>query len=191
MAADQGMLEYDVFFPRGFDFHKGGKLPGLFGGNFMCSGSKVTPNGRNCFSARLMWRPNGIGETYFYVPINKQQGQFCSRCAYWPPRPTCRELRGQDFCSWNRGSFTFAQGKWTKVQQYIKLNTPGRSNGVYQLYINRQLVMSSSGVYYRATSGLKLRGMLFSTFMGGDDSSWAPRKNQWAYFRNIRLYGPQ
>lgn len=40
--AGGGMLEYDVYFPSGFTFNKGGKLPGLFGGNYMCSGSKVS-----------------------------------------------------------------------------------------------------------------------------------------------------
>ena len=37
-----GMLEYDLYFPKNFLFTKGGKLPGFFGGNFECSGSKVS-----------------------------------------------------------------------------------------------------------------------------------------------------
>lgn len=40
-AAGSGMLEYQVFFPNNFNFNKGGKLPGMYGGNYMCSGSKV------------------------------------------------------------------------------------------------------------------------------------------------------
>lgn len=35
------MLEYQVFFPTNFNYNKGGKLPGMYGGNYMCSGSKV------------------------------------------------------------------------------------------------------------------------------------------------------
>jgi hypothetical protein len=76
---------------------------------------QVTPDGRNCFSARIMWRPNGMGETYFYLPITRQQPHVCARCAFWPPRPSCRMLRSRDFCSWNRGAFTFPRGQWTKA----------------------------------------------------------------------------
>lgn len=53
------MVEYEVYFPSDFDFVKGGKLPGFHGGNLDCSGYSVVPNGKNCFSTRLMWRENG------------------------------------------------------------------------------------------------------------------------------------
>lgn len=44
-------LEYSVFFPDGFNFVKGGKLPGLFGGHKGCSGGQQS---EDCFSTRLM-----------------------------------------------------------------------------------------------------------------------------------------
>lgn len=55
------MLNYQVGFPKEFNFNKGGKLPGLFGGNTTgeCSGGR---NSDNCFSARLMFRTGGAGE---------------------------------------------------------------------------------------------------------------------------------
>lgn len=54
-------LEYSVFFPADFNWVKGGKLPGLFGGHMGCSGGA---SARDCFSTRLMWRPQGVGELY-------------------------------------------------------------------------------------------------------------------------------
>lgn len=54
-------LAYSVFFPADFDWVKGGKLPGLFGGHTGCSGGA---SARDCFSTRLMWRPQGVGELY-------------------------------------------------------------------------------------------------------------------------------
>ena len=54
-------LEYSVFFPVHFDWVKGGKLPGLFGGHTGCSGGA---SASDCFSTRLMWRPQGVGELY-------------------------------------------------------------------------------------------------------------------------------
>jgi hypothetical protein len=57
------MISYEVAFDKGFDWVKGGKLPGLRGGPDpdTCSGG-VQANGTNCFSSRLMWRKDGAGE---------------------------------------------------------------------------------------------------------------------------------
>jgi hypothetical protein len=57
------MVSYDVAFDQGFNWVKGGKLPGLRGGpdNDGCSGGNE-PNGSDCFSTRFMWRENGVGE---------------------------------------------------------------------------------------------------------------------------------
>jgi hypothetical protein len=57
------LLTYDLAFDSDFDFVRGGKLPGLRGGNGTtgCSGGEAS-DGANCFTARLMWRENGAGE---------------------------------------------------------------------------------------------------------------------------------
>ena len=62
-----------------------------------------------------MWRQNGAGETYFYVPITRQTENFCNQCAFFPPKPSCNAIHTMDFCSWNRGSYSFPRGKWVKV----------------------------------------------------------------------------
>ena len=57
------IVSYELAFDSGFDWVKGGKLPGLRGGlnSTGCSGgNKAT--GLDCFSSRLMWRKNGDGE---------------------------------------------------------------------------------------------------------------------------------
>ena len=58
------LLSYEMAFEEGFDWVKGGKLPGLRGGlnSTGCSGGKLA-SGMDCFSARLMWRRNGNGES--------------------------------------------------------------------------------------------------------------------------------
>lgn len=57
------MVSYEVAFDAGFDWVKGGKLPGLRGGlnSTGCSGGNEA-TGLDCFSTRLMWRKNGAGE---------------------------------------------------------------------------------------------------------------------------------
>jgi hypothetical protein len=54
-------LEYSVFFPQGFSWVLGGKLPGLYGGHMSCSGGN---DAKTCFSTRMMWRSDGAGEVY-------------------------------------------------------------------------------------------------------------------------------
>lgn len=184
--SESGVLEYEVYFPSGFSWTKGGKLPGLYGGDKMCSGSKLRPNGENCFSTRLMWRENGIGEAYMYLPFAENEDNFCRQCAY-PTGSTCKALAGAEFCAWDRGSFRFKAGSWNKVRQVVKLNTPGKPNGKFELYVNGRKVAASTNVVYRTTGSLKISGMLFSTFFGGDSSSYAPRSDQEIYFRGIRI----
>lgn len=58
------MVSYEVAFDAGFDWVKGGKLPGLRGGlnSTGCSGGNKA-DGLDCFSSRLMWRKAGAGES--------------------------------------------------------------------------------------------------------------------------------
>lgn len=69
-------LTYDLFFEPGFDFAKGGKLPGLAAAEFDsgCSeeGSAKRQNGN--WSERLMWRANGRLQLYSYDQSRKSGG---------------------------------------------------------------------------------------------------------------------
>lgn len=79
-AFKKGLVRYDVAFAENFDWVKGGKLPGIFGGKLVgkrqqsykwlihwigshgtrgCTGGDMA-DGDNCFSVRLMWRENGM-----------------------------------------------------------------------------------------------------------------------------------
>jgi len=57
------LLTYDVAFDTNFNWMKGGKLPGIRGGKHAngCFGGNL-PNGTDCFSVRLDWRPDGKGQ---------------------------------------------------------------------------------------------------------------------------------
>ncbi|KAF9273948.1 hypothetical protein BGZ88_003379 [Linnemannia elongata] len=62
-------LEYQMMFEPGFKWVKGGKLPGILMGselgcNAGCSGGGTA---ENCFSTRMMWRADGMGELYLYA----------------------------------------------------------------------------------------------------------------------------
>ncbi|RNA06771.1 polysaccharide lyase family 14 [Brachionus plicatilis] len=60
-------LEYEVLFPTDFDWVKGGKLPGFFGGKTNCNGGDMA---LDCFSLRFMFGSNGNGYATTNVPIS-------------------------------------------------------------------------------------------------------------------------
>ncbi|KNC78156.1 hypothetical protein SARC_09400 [Sphaeroforma arctica JP610] len=181
--SEAAVLEYQVYFPRGFDFVLGGKLPGLYGGGKTCSGLRPA-DGENCFSSRLMWRENGMGESYMYIPTLEQTDDFCSRCHNMKDK--CESEH--PVCSLERGKFTFQTGRWTTVRQHVQLNDADEQNGLYQLYINDILISEEKSIRYRTTNELTIGGMFFSTFFGGGSEKYAPQDDQKAFFRGFRLY---
>ncbi|GAA5877982.1 hypothetical protein JCM1840_000131 [Sporobolomyces johnsonii] len=132
-------LEYSVFFPEDFDFVKGGKLPGLYGGHTGCSGGAES---EDCFSTRLMFRAGGKGEIYLYIPRDVQPPALCNT----PPVSYCDTQYG---LSIGRGAWTFKTGAWTTLRQEIKLNTPGLADGAFKVFANDELVISSDAVIFR------------------------------------------
>jgi hypothetical protein len=159
---DEAYLRYFVRFPAGFDFVKGGKLPGLYGDR-VTSGRRI-PDGTDGFSTRYMWRTAGAGEVYAYLPTSVAHGT-----------------------SLGRGSWDWPTGAWTEVQQHVRLNTPGQSDGLVQVWLNGTRVLDQTGLLFRTTSTLRIDGLFFSTFFGGGDASWATPTDQYADFAGFTL----
>jgi hypothetical protein len=160
--SDALVLGYFVRFPSGFDFVKGGKLPGLFGGT-VNNGRKI-PNGSNGLSTRYMWRSGGRGEMYAYLPTSATQGT-----------------------SLGRGNWTFTPGPWHEIEQAVDLNVPGHADGRIRVWFDRKMVLDETGLVFRTTDSLKIEGLFFSTFFGGSDSSWATPVSTYVDFADFRL----
>ncbi len=168
--ANKVFLEYKVLFPKGFDWVRGGKLPGLYGGKKGCSGGD---DANDCFSTRMMWRVEGRGEMYMYVDKTSQVEDFCSEGCI------PNETYGYSF---GRGNFVFKPGKWTTVTQVLVLNSEG-SNGSVQVYIDGILSISVSSVNFKS----KALGIAFETFFGGHGEKFATPIEQVSYFKGFRL----
>ena len=158
-------LRYYVRFEPQFDFVKGGKLPGFYGGT-QVSGGRI-PDGTDGFSTRFMWRTAGQGEVYAYLPSSDTFGT-----------------------SLGRGDFSFTPGKWQCLEQEVELNTPGVSNGVVRAWLDGKLVYQNEHLVYRTVPTLRIEGVFFSTFFGGGDSSWAPSRDLHADFAHFAT-GPK
>lgn len=146
--ADAALLSYWVRFPVGFDFVRGGKLPGLYGGRGNSGG--VIPDGRDGFSMRLMWREGGAGEVYAYLPTSVRHGT-----------------------SLLRGRFAFVPGRWHHLIQEVVLNRPGNEDGIVRIWLDGEPAGEAVGLRMRDVSSLRLEGIFFDVFFGGSDETWA------------------
>lgn len=152
---------YWVKFESGFDFVKGGKLPGLLGGAGNTGGAK--PTGLDGWSARMMWRSLGAAVQY----------------VYHPDQPT---IYGEDLPYSVGGKRSFVPGSWHRVEHRIVMNTPKQKDGVVQAWWDGTLALDRKDLRFRDVTSFAIDGFYFSTFFGGDDPTWAPSKDSYVYF---------
>lgn len=172
--SDQMTLEYNLRFPEGFDFVKGGKLPGLYGGNAPTGGA--IPNGVDGFTTRLMWRKDGVGEVYAYIPHEENED--------WPGNKWGMSI--------GRGIWQFfPDGRWHKVKQEIKLNTPREKDGIIRVWYDDNLTLERNGVLFRKVADLKAEGLCFSVFFGGNDLTWASPQDTNIDFAKFTIETPR
>ncbi len=158
---DELYLSYKVRFGPNFDFVKGGKLPGLFGGEGNTGGDK--PNGKDGWSARMMWRSGGQAVQYLYHP----------------DQPT---TYGEDL-DWTAASAKeFPTEKWVRVTHQIVMNTPGQKNGVVRGWCDGELALERTDIRFRDVDSFAIDGFYFSTFFGGNSSDWQASKNEYVDF---------
>jgi len=161
--AEQACLSYQLRVPTGFDYVRGGKLPGLYGGQAPSGGEAV--DGHSGFSVRLMWRSGGQLEAYAYV-ANAPSGRYASIA---------------------RGAASLRSDAWLKLSEEIILNDPDRDNGLLRLWVEGQLVLERRDLAFRRDASLRIDGLMFSSFFGGNDPSWASPRDQELRFREFSL----
>lgn len=161
-AADELYTSYRLRFPDGFQPVKGGKLPGLSGGARNAGGNK--PDGSDGWSARIMWRRGAAAVQY----------------VYHPDQPTAF---GEDL-EWDR---VFPTGQWITVETRVRMNAPGRHNGIVQTWMDGELVLDRTDIRFRDVDSFAVDQFMFSTFFGGSTSDWAPVKDEYIDFDDFRI----
>ena len=162
-------VRFDVMFENGFDFVRGGKLPGLYGGKGNTGGNK--PTGTDGFSARMMWREDGRVVQYLYYP--DQPGRYGHQIP-WMDASTKKQIR-------------FIPGKWHTVVHQVTINTPGKRDGKLRAFFDNKPVLKLDDLRFRDTSNFSIDGFVFSTFFGGGDGSWQTIADETVYFDNFQI----
>jgi len=68
------------------------------------------------------------------------------------------------------------------------LNEPaGYQNGLLEVYLDGKQVISRNDVPYRTTGMVGFQGLMFSSFFGGSDPSYATPVDTQVYFKNVQL----
>jgi hypothetical protein len=164
--AEEYTLRYKLMFEEGFEFVKGGKLPGFGPENTTTGCADEQPDG---WSTRNMWRRDGEFVNYSYEQ-NRPNG--------------C----GRDYK--DEGSpFRFQVGTYYTISQHVKVNTPGQADGIFETSVDGKLHASDKTVQFRAggADGAVINSILFHTFFGGHDPSWAPSKTVYARFDDVEV----
>lgn len=171
--SQQITFSYRVMFPTGFDWVKGGKLPGVYIGNKEASGGNHLKDGS---SFRVMWRAGGVAEAYVYLPQQPNQ------IIYQQPGYVYNGQYGESI--W-RGQFTFRTNIWNNVTLSLKVNTPNKADGVMSLTVNNITRLVDGVLWIISKKQQTVNGLMMHTFFGGNDASWATPLEQNIYFRNF------
>jgi hypothetical protein len=146
------VFEYRIRFDDGYDFSRGGKIPGLAGGNAPSGCQTSTDVG---FTARQMWREQGRLIGYIY---DMDQRAACGNAI--------------------ETGFNFGVGKWYRVKQRVKLNTGSERNGILQLWIDDRQVINRSNMGWMIEAPTRRIDRIFlDFFFGGSTADWSPRRN--------------
>lgn len=170
---EAAQLRYTLRFSEQFDFVKGGKLPGLCGGPDNVSGGRPA-DGKNGFSARLMWRKDGRGEAYVYH--KNQKSNYGDSFAF--PE-----------------DFRFPMNQPVTVRLAVGMNTPGQKDGTLRVWTKvegneERLMVEKKDLEWRTVDSFGVDGLYFETFHGGGDKSWAPTRSCSVEFKDMSVVKP-
>lgn len=151
----------------------GGKLPG-FAGTYNRGGWGLRKaDGRNGWSARGAFFSNksmgsaksdfaGIGSYVYHVDIENAQSVTWG----WGMGPTG----------------LLKKNKWYSIEQYVRMNDPGKKNGILRAWIDGVLVLERTDLRFRSIPDIKIENAWFNVYHGGVEK---PEEEMTLYIDNV------
>ena len=81
----------------------------------------------------------------------------------------------------------FIPGKWHRIGQYVRLNTPGRADGEVQVQFDGDVMFELKGLTFREDLSIQIDSLYFSTFFGGGTLEWASTADVFTYYKNFKV----
>jgi len=169
-------FRYYLRFGSDWNPRRGGKLPGI-SGTYSRGGWGGRPsNGRNGWSARGQF----VGQREGKTPI----GFYCYHA----------DMRGRYGSAWiwQRDKLGYIENnRWYCVEQYVRMNTPEKNDGVLRGWVDGKLAFEKTDVRMRDVSGLNIECIWINIYHGG---TWTAESDDHLFIDNVvianRYVGP-
>ena len=189
LPADTATLTYSVFFPVGFDFVKGGQLPGITIGALPYESATGGSWSETGGSFRIMFRDHGAAIGYAYFPLpGAAQGALAAQNEDFKEVAEMKAGGGTTgIALWDgrfRGDFQLRTGAWNTVSVSVRLNRAGHEDGAVAMSVNGR-TKSLTGVVWRLDPATRISAVNFVSFFGGDSDDWNSAVDTHVCFKDI------
>ena len=181
---DEVYVRFYVMFEEGFANMRGDGNGMHF---FVLAGNRID-DARSCFGKPGIV-PNGTD--FFYAGLDPEYVQRDPRLralsfySYWPDMRCCY---GNVFTQPSPQT-ALVGDQWQEIVFHLKLNTPGQSDGLQELWINGGKKLSVQNMRWRTTTDLRLNEIRFDNYMPGGlrtQHVWVDDVTVWRPFRSSR-----
>ena len=162
-------FRYYLRFGSDWDPVRGGKLPGISGTYGRAGWGGRPSNGRNGWSARGQFKGRKDGKT----PI----GYYCYHA----------DMKGRYGSTWiwdNDGLGCLENNRWYCIEQYAKMNTPGKDNGILRGWVDGKLAFERADVRMRDVQDLKIECIWINVYHGG---TWSAASDDHLFIDNAAI----
>jgi hypothetical protein len=169
LGEEPGEIYFRYYLRFGDDWNpaRGGKLPGIAGTYGRAGWGGRPVNGRDGWSARGLF----LGQKEGRTPI----GFYCYHA----------DMKGQYGSNWvwDRERLGYLENnRWYCAEQYAKMNTPGRNDGILRGWIDGRLAFEKTDIRMRDVDSLKIECVWLNVYLGG---TWTSNSEHHLYVDDV------
>ena len=185
LPASSCVVSYALFVPQGFNFNKGGKLPGVCFGDSLKSCASGGDWSNTSGSARVWFNGSGRISAYVYMPFGDPKTAYNKQTA--AVRRVMKLTGRTGIYILEKSPLQLRVGSWNALSMTVTLNAPGQSNGSLGISVNgvsRQL----DGIRWRDTASIRISSLNIVSFFGGGSRDWAaPAGSPYVLIDDVRF----